>query len=76
MQTKPVSFPEGMTIAELKAVLEDWPEIDAYGNPCEVWVYVGAGISAPITMAETLNRRQKDAGLEWADLMLGYDMVM
>lgn len=32
------SFMNGMTVAQLKRVVADWPETRANGEPCEVWM--------------------------------------
>lgn len=67
-------YPDGMTVAELKALVRDWPETDAYGEPCEVWLCDGAGLSNQVRMATPLNMRRSENGAkEWADLMLGHD---
>lgn len=34
-------FQNGMTVAELKKMIRDWPETDEYGEPCEVWLCDG-----------------------------------
>ncbi len=34
----PRNYPNGMTVAELKAMVRDWPETDQNGDPCEVWI--------------------------------------
>lgn len=67
------SFPDGMTVAQLKAIVRDWPETDEYGDPCEVWVCDGKGLSNQARMATPLNmRRSKDDKTVWADFMLGH----
>lgn len=66
-------FINGMTVAELKAIVKDWPETNDEGEPCEVWVCGRTGLSSQITTASSLNYRQGDSGEVWADLILGYD---
>lgn len=31
-------FPNGLTVKELKKVIEKWPDFDTDGQPYEVWV--------------------------------------
>ncbi len=62
-------FPGGMTVAELKAILADWPERDANGDPTRVWLTTGPGLSAVAASACPLNARE-DGGARWADLLL------
>lgn len=69
-----LDFPNGMTVAELKAMVRDWPETDEYGNPCEVWLCDGEGLSNQARMATPLNKRQSEDGTKlWADFMLGHE---
>ena len=71
---KAFDFPEGMTVADLKAMVRDWPETDEYGDPCEVWLCDGQGLSNQARMATPLNMRQSDDGTKlWADFMLGHE---
>lgn len=66
-------FPNGMTVAELKAMVRDWPETDECGEPCEVWLCDGHGLSNQARMATPLNMRQSEDGTKlWADFMLGH----
>lgn len=40
----------GLTVAELKLRVANWPETDASGNPIEIWLHdVGRGLAAPCT---------------------------
>ena len=67
-------FPNGMTVAELKAMVRDWPETDERGEPCEVWLADSRGLSNQARMATPLNKRQnKDGTKLWTDFMLGHD---
>jgi hypothetical protein len=66
-----LDFPLGMTVAELKAMVRDWPETDEYGEPCEVWLSDSKGLSNPVIAATPLNmRRSEDGSKVWADFML------
>lgn len=42
-------FEHGMTIKELKAAINEWPELDSNGEPNNVWVETGAGLSSLAT---------------------------
>ncbi len=67
-------FPNGMTVAELKKLVRDWPETDEYGDPCEVWLCDARGLSNQAKRAGALNRRQNDDGSKlWADFILEHD---
>lgn len=61
-------FRNGLTVAELKDLLSDWPEVDEDGNPCEVWVANGC-YSNVVTHVAPLNIRQGESR-EWADIIL------
>lgn len=64
---KDCKFPNGMTVAELKAMVHDWPETDEYGEPCEVWLCDGQGFSNQARTATPLNKRQSEDGTKlWA----------
>ena len=64
-------FQNGMTVAELKELLINWPDTDEYGDPCEVWIGDSQGLSNPVFRAEPLNKRQNEDGSKlWADLIL------
>ena len=66
-------FPNGMTVAELKALVRDWPETNEYGEPCEVWLCDERGLSNQARMSTPLNMRQSEDGTKlWADFMLGH----
>jgi hypothetical protein len=64
-------FPGGMTVAVLKEMLTDWPELDENGEPTEVWIETGRGLSSQVREIGTLNARVCDDGLRVADLYLG-----
>ena len=66
-----LDFPNGMTVAELKAMVRGWPETDEYGEPCEVWLGDSNGLSNQVIAATPLNmRRSEDGSKLWADFML------
>lgn len=67
-------FPNGMTVAELKYMIRDWPETDEYGDPCEVWLCGADGLSNQARHATPLNKRRSEDGSKvWADFMLEHD---
>ena len=45
-----------LTVKELKAFIENWPETDRYGDPCEVWIETGRGLSSPCIEIMQLNQ--------------------
>ena len=49
-------FPRGMTVADLKRIIAEWPDEDASGEPTEVWVMTGHGLSSPVVEVCPLNR--------------------
>jgi hypothetical protein len=60
-----------MTVAELKRLLADWPEVDEHGEDCEVWIVSRDGTSNVVHEAWPLNRRESEDGTKrWADLCL------
>jgi len=67
----PVGFVNGMTVRELKDLVKDWPENNAYtGEETEVWIGSGdEGTSNQVKYAWPLNHRMDDEG-ESADLLL------
>ena len=64
-------FQDGMTVAELKAMIRDWPENDDNGNPCEVLISDADGFSNQVRIAAPQNMVSKD-GKVWANFMLGH----
>jgi hypothetical protein len=44
-----------LTVKELKQLLATWPEVDANGEPTEVWMMVGLSRSAPVVMVRPLS---------------------
>lgn len=61
-------FEKGMTIRELKTIVKDLPEIGADGEPLEVWIETGRGLSSIVTSISALNRRN-----ERHDILLSSD---
>lgn len=67
------TFEDGMTIADLKALVRDWPETDEHGESCEVWLADVDGLSNQAHTVIPLNLRQSEDGKKvWADLLIGY----
>lgn len=69
----PRNYPNGMTVAELKAMVRDWPETDQNGDPCEVWIGRADGLSNQVRSTAPLNLRRSYNGYDgtWAaDFML------
>ena len=67
------SFQNGMTVADLKRLIADWPETDEDGEPCEVWLGNGGGLSNQAMEAVPLNMRSsEDGSKKWADLLLDH----
>lgn len=64
---------EGLTVAQLKHHIADWPETDAMGEPNEVWIQSGDGLSRQCMTIDVLNLRKRDDGTETSDLLLSYD---
>ena len=42
------NFPNGLTVKELKNAIKDWPEINVNGEPTEVWIETGLGLSSQV----------------------------
>lgn len=66
------TFPKGLTVPELRALLARWPDCDAYGEPNEVFVETGLGVSSQVTAIWPLNRREEN-GKQWADMWIASD---
>lgn len=64
-------FPTGLTVTELKALIRDWPETDANGEPCEVWMETGENLSGMVCSVVPLNYRVGEDGRVWADVLFG-----
>lgn len=61
-------FENGMTVAELKAVLTYWPDNKPNGEPCEVWLGGGDNFSNAVRWVSPLNTRE-----DVSDIILGHD---
>lgn len=59
-----------MTVSEFKRIVADWPEIGPDGEPREVWLETGHGLSGPCLSAEMLNCRKHDDGSTSCDMLL------
>ena len=59
-----------LTVAQLKALIADWPDEDAMGEPTQVWISTGWCLSSPVIEAGPLNLRVKDDGTRTADIIL------
>ena len=64
------TFRNGMTIAELKEVVNAWPEILDNGEPAEVWIGCGNGLSNIVKEVWPLNNRNGKA-----DMLLEPEML-
>ena len=60
-----------MTVKELKEIIKDWPEVDGNGEPTEVWINSGKGLSSIANSAVKLNTRINiETKQEWSDILL------
>ena len=58
MQTMKISnFPNGLTVKEFKEIVKDWVESDEDGEPTEVWIETGLGLSSVVIEISPLNKR-------------------
>ena len=69
---KITSFRNGLTVRELKELIKDWPEENMYGEPCEVWMDVGSGMTCMVVEVCPLNYREQD-GVVWSDVLFSVD---
>jgi hypothetical protein len=60
----------GVTVAELKRHIANWPETDAMGEPTQIWIETGEMLSSPCMTIELLNYRIKEDGSPTSDLLL------
>jgi hypothetical protein len=51
-------FHNGMTVAELKEALHGIPELNENGDPYEVWIGLGDGLSSPAIEICPLNSEE------------------
>ncbi len=63
MKAEILSCPNGLTVKELKEAIKDWPEIDPYGEPTEVWVETGLNLSGQVKAVWPLNKREMSADI-------------
>jgi len=70
-QVQSLEFENGMTVADLKALIRGWPETRPDGEPCEVWIETGRNSSRMVCAAMPLNYRiSEDGKTTWADIIL------
>lgn len=68
-----LSFPNGLTVAELRSVLMAWPDTDEYGQPCEVWLETADGLSNAVKEVSPLNVHFSEGGSPISsDLIFSY----
>jgi hypothetical protein len=66
------NFHPGLTVADLKALIKNWPEVNDDGEPTEVWIrdtYEGMEVSSSAKAVCPLNLRQLEDGSFTADLL-------
>ena len=56
---KPLNNQNGITIAELKALVKDLPETDEFGDPYEVWIGNEEGTSNVAKSIWPLNKGER-----------------
>lgn len=59
-----------MTITKLKAIIADWPETNQDGEPTEVWIETGIGLSSLVETLHKLNERTDRNGNLVSDVLL------
>ena len=65
-------FKNGMTVRDLKEAIKNWPDDNKYtGEPCEVWLDTGSGLSNQAKAIMPLNYRNDDEDGISADFLLG-----
>lgn len=70
MSIQNYSNKKGITVAELKKVVAEWPETDDYGEPREVWLCTGVHLSSPVKHLQILNRRVHEDDTVSSDLLI------
>jgi hypothetical protein len=60
----------GVTVAQLKRFIADWPEECVTGEPTEVWISTGEMMSSPCVELQLLNLQVRDGRAATADLLL------
>lgn len=54
--------PEGLTVAQLKGWLAEWPEIDETGEPTRVWMKVHGNFAVFIGEVQPMDLRSQGGG--------------
>lgn len=71
LRAETLEYENGMSVADLKALIRDWPETDQNGEPCEVWLETSPNLSNMVCQVAPLNYRTSDDGQRvWADILL------
>ena len=68
------NFKHGLTVRELKEIIENWPEFDDDGEPTEVWIECKAFESNPVYRVSSLNVRLDGDGGGCFDLLFSSDV--
>lgn len=68
IQKSPFVNKNGLTIKELKIMINDTPEVNEDGKPFEVWVQTGDNVSSPVKTVYKLNSRE-----DGCDILLSYE---
>jgi hypothetical protein len=53
----------GISVAELKRLLNEWPETNHKGVPTRVWLSLDEGLSSPCVKVKPLNPHSKTPDL-------------
>jgi len=57
------SFSNGLTIAELKQIVNALPDQNDVGEPFTVWIETGKGLSSEVVEVRELNKRDSGSDL-------------
>lgn len=61
----------GLTVANLKEILKNWPETDEHGNQSQVWLCGSNGVSEQVVEVWPLNVRYTENNSNmWSDIIL------
>lgn len=63
------AFDNGLTVAELKRLIADWPETNEDGDPTEVWISRNEFESNPVYEVSPLNVKVHDDGEKSFDIL-------
>jgi len=67
---KRITFPNGMTVKDLKNLLLEYPEFDdVTGEECTVWMSTTNNLSSPVINAIPLNKRTSESVDNSADIL-------